>query len=260
MLIDDINSNLGTTGSQGPPQKLHLASNVDLDSVETSRKNILVEAPVEKMNSQNTKIKRHISALTKSNANMDRVTIQSIGNSNVDFIIPSKKPAKSNFGLVGDKIKQFEETKNAQNSNSLPRKRSFTRPNYSLKRFSEKIDFDENLCEKAEKLRVDKNSSSSSSWDEPHFFEAQNFEPENVMVKFDVTLSKNFTILDSLKESLIEKIRSSSLGETDPWFTKKVNCGLEQPKPMRVVEMKRMMFLCRDRFGSGNVTRNCLAW
>ncbi|TQS35576.1 hypothetical protein Golomagni_04001 [Golovinomyces magnicellulatus] len=256
--IEGITSSLETTGSQGPSQKLRLASNLDLDSVETVRKNMLVEAPVEILNSQKTKMKRKMSAVTTSTVNIDRVVPRSIGNSNVHFIMPGKKPAKSNFGLVEDKIKQFEETETVLNSTSLPRKKSFTRRlNYSLKRFFEKIDFGEKPCEKAEKLRADK---SSSSWDESQCFKTHNIEPENVKVKFDVTLSKNSTILDSLKESLVEKIRSSSLGETDAWFTKKVNCGLEQPKPLRAVEMKRMMLLCRGRFGSGNMTRNSLAW
>ena len=33
-------------------------------------------------------------------------------------------------------------------------------------------------------------------------------------------------------------------------IVKEVDCGLKQPKPVRVTEMKRMMLLCRDRVGS----------
>jgi hypothetical protein len=38
--------------------------------------------------------------------------------------------------------------------------------------------------------------------------------------------------------------------EVSEMIVKEAECGLKQPKPLRVVEMKRMMALCRDRFGS----------
>ena len=50
------------------------------------------------------------------------------------------------------------------------------------------------------------------------------------------------TMSDTIDPPEVEKI--------PVMVVKEAECGLRQPKPLRVVEMKRMMMLCRERVGS----------
>jgi hypothetical protein len=44
-------------------------------------------------------------------------------------------------------------------------------------------------------------------------------------------------------------IASPSADGAEEMIVKEVECGLKQPKPVRVAEMKRMVLLCRERVG-----------
>ncbi|SZF02707.1 unnamed protein product [Blumeria hordei] len=70
-------------------------------------------------------------------------------------------------------------------------------------------------------------------------------------VKVKKPIGYESSTLQNVDGSMSEKNSLSGLEESENWLIRRVECALKQPKPLRVVEMKRMMHLCRGVIGGG---------
>ncbi|EPQ63829.1 Bgt-5293 [Blumeria graminis f. sp. tritici] len=70
-------------------------------------------------------------------------------------------------------------------------------------------------------------------------------------VKVENPINCESSTLQNVDGSMSEKDSLSGIEESENWLIRRVECALKQPKPLRVVEMKRMMHLCRGMIGGG---------
>lgn len=185
--------------------------------------------------------------------------------------LPSFVPKRSTLPKskkISEKIKLFERTSRDENAATLPsfgkKRESITRKiNRSLKSFFEppatRKSEDVKEIEGAKRKSLTRGTLINKQIQDivDEIPDQESLSPVTNEAKLGIGPRKALAVgIDGTRstESENEKVLGRPNSEdTDEMIVKEAKCGLRQPKPLRVVEMKRMMALCRDRISGGSI-------
>lgn len=196
---------------------------------------------------QNCNVSSDMKDAASLKAILEDIVIKPTNNSlaESEFELSKGKNPKSNTGLVVDKIKIFEDIEIVQRIKGISRRKDVAiKSNHSLKEVDESWSCSEESLKIAGSLSKEKIGGFCI---ESQFEKSQSFLSKNILT--DKIVSNDFRIL-STERPVREKIDESPSEKVGCWLIKEVNCGLKEPKPLRAVEMKRMMLLCREKIAS----------
>ncbi|RKF58874.1 hypothetical protein OnM2_064056 [Erysiphe neolycopersici] len=236
--------------------KRYKNTKTELVSPEVAEKFVIAETPLVTSSMKKTGITQENSqkkiSTSSSTLFRDKV-VQSnpINTQKPDFYLPKRMAPVASSGLVGEKVKQFENIKSLRVSGAFPTRRSITRRlNRSLRGFFEYWGSHEKMRGKNESSSVDE---LEDFCEEFQCIDTQRKKSKGIL-NFNIASSKNPPKATNINEYPEKSFDSSSPDEMDVWIIKKVNCGLKQPKPLRAVEIKSMVLLCSS-FSSGSGVR-----